>query len=453
MISSLLKRYYGDFSAGELRKYIFLGIIFALIVGLMWALMPLRDTLFCQSIIGFGQCQGRQLREGYLAFAKVFSLLMMIPSLLAYNKLLSRIRKKSILPALCGIYALMLIFFSFLISGVQPLEPSPWHISGWLWYALIESYNVFMVSAFWAFVIDISPEQSARRGFGIVMMIGQLGGIFLPPLINKLPILYALSIGGVLTVIALMLMVVMGLITLFVRTTPPALLQGYQHASLETSFEHKNDADIWQGIRMILAHRYLLGILALSFTFECVVNSMDFNFKTMVFAAYPNAILAGEYLAYYASLMSLTTFALLLVGVNNISRLFGLQSAFITVFIAMAATIITFAGYPSLPVLFVLLIMAKALNFSLNTPSIKQLYIPTNENARYKSQAWIETLGIGSAKTAASSLAFAKGSLEFSWFIILTCSWSLGLLTAWLIVALALARAHDTAIARKEFIC
>ena len=41
---------------------------------------------------------------------------------------------------------------------------------------------------------------------------------------------------------------------------------------------------------------------------------------------------------------------------------------------------------------------SKAVNYALNGPALKQLYIPTTPDVRFKAQAWIETFGSRSSK-------------------------------------------------------
>ncbi len=63
MIISLLKRWYGDFSDEEIKKYALLGIIFGVFIAAYWGLRPLKDGVF-QGIVGVD----------YTPYAKMLSL-------------------------------------------------------------------------------------------------------------------------------------------------------------------------------------------------------------------------------------------------------------------------------------------------------------------------------------------------------------------------------------------
>ena len=75
-VVSFLKYWFGDFSKEELKKYLFLGAIFSLLIGTYWTLRPMKDAFFGSLVVGLGRGGGR---DGFLAFAKVVSLFMLIP--------------------------------------------------------------------------------------------------------------------------------------------------------------------------------------------------------------------------------------------------------------------------------------------------------------------------------------------------------------------------------------
>ena len=65
--------------------------------------------------------------------------------------------------------------------------------------------------------------------------------------------------------------------------------------------------------------------------------------------------------------------------------------------------VLVFKFYTAITPLFWLMVASKAINYALNSPSMKQLYIPTTKDVRYKSQAWIESFGSRGSKAAGSA--------------------------------------------------
>ncbi len=123
------------------------------------------------------------------------------------------------------------------------------------------------------------------------------------------------------------------------------------------------------------------------------------------------------------------------------------------------------------------MVASKAANYALNSPTMKQLYIPTTKDVRYKSQAWIETFGSRGSKAAASALndqhksvlltngpkwadpAYAKANMfgpedtASFWYMALSSYLFIGVIAAWVVVALYLGRTYQRAIDDKKVVC
>ena len=105
------------------------------------------------------------------------------------------------------------------------------------------------------------------------------------------------------------------------------------------------------------------------------------------------------------------------------------------------------------------MVAGKALNYALNSPSLKQLYIPTSLTAKYKSQAWIEMFGARGAKASGSLIntllkvfQTRAGNLAagFAIYVTFTSIFSGFLLVGWFFVALFLAREYDRRISTQS---
>ena len=210
---------------------------------------------------------------------------------------------------------------------------------------------------------------------------------------------------------------------------------------------------LFEGLKLLLTHKYLLGIFSLIAFFELIVTVIEFNFKSMVFSEFIDAAAAAEYLSDYGAAVNAVAFFCLLFGINNIQRKLGLGVALAFVPVAVGVAVISFKFFPELNMLFYLMVGAKAVSYAVNGPAIKQLYIPTSKEVKYKSQAWIETFGSRGAKASASVANLSKGVLGFATYLTITVCFSLGLAAVWFFVALVLARRCNEAIAKKELVC
>jgi AAA family ATP:ADP antiporter len=117
--------------------------------------------------------------------------------------------------------------------------------------------------------------------------------------------------------------------------------------------------------------------------------------------------------------------------------------------------------YPIVQTLFWVMVCAKAVNYALNGPAMKQLYVPTSKETKYKAQAWIETFGSRSSKAAGSGWNLLKKPFQarfgaeagLALQILIGAYISFGLLAAWLLMAMYLGKRYERAVERKEVVC
>ena len=100
--------------------------------------------------------------------------------------------------------------------------------------------------------------------------------------------------------------------------------------------------------------------------------------------------------------------------------------------------------------------IGKAINYALNQPTIKQLYIPTTKDTKYKATAWIEMFGSRGAKASGSGVNAFKlfltkkyGPAGLAMFLNVSVGASLGLIGVWLLVVVYVARVYNKAIANN----
>ncbi len=448
-----LSAWFGDFTKEEVKKFVFLGVIFSLLIGIYWTLRPYKDTFFGTLVVGLGAGKSKEGNEIFLAFAKIVSLFMLVPIVALYGTLVERFQKNHFFYMLTSLYAVLMCVWMWIFHdpqlGLANTEASVWRMSGWLWYVFVESFGSLIIALFWAIVVDTTSSDSAKRGFALIVMIGQLGGIVMPHYFKVLTRDFGYSPATVVGICGALVFMAAFLFWIYAKSVPKKLLET-KH--VETKHE-KGEPGLMEGLRLVVSNRYLLGIFAVLFFFEFIATVIDFNFKALVYKSFTDVKAASEYLLVYASSVNMVAFLCLLFGINNIPRKLGLRIALSLVPVIVGIAVVAFYFSPSLNVLFVLIVGAKAINYALNGPSIKQLYIPTSEDVKYKSQAWIETFGSRASKAAASFSNLSKGVLGFSLYLSLTVAASLGLSAIWFFTALYLANTYNRAVERDEIVC
>ena len=448
LISTLFKKWFGPFTREELKKYSLLGVVFSFIIGTYWILKPLKDAIF-GSIVGTGS---------WFALAKIVSVLLLFPIVGIYGKLTERFSRNRMFFILGGIYGVLMIAWAVIFSipsiGLSNAVASPWRISGWLWYVFVESFGSLMIALFWAFTTDISDPKSSKYGFPLVVLIGQVGGILCPLLFSRIPVLLGTNNAPLVGICSVMVIGFMICFYAFTRLIPEHQQGGLEKPELEKWKKRKKQRPkFFDGLKLLLSNNYLLGIFAILFMFEIIVTFIEFNFQTLVIKTFATDVARNIYLSDWGFTVNSITFLCLFFGVNNIQRWLGIRAALALVPLALVISLVTFRFYNNVGVLFWLMVCAKAVGYAINGPTLKQLYVPTSKDVKYKSQAWIETFGARGAKAISSVINIFRDIIGVSLYLAIALYFSFGLLAFWFFVAVFLDRKYEKAVEDGELVC
>lgn len=450
---------FGNFEREEFKKFFRMGLIFALIIGVYWTLRPLKDAIFIQLVDRL-----------QLPYAKTASVLALLPLVMFYTKLLEKTSREKMLMILPTFYGISVLCFSTLIGMAQaPAEEiaarpflllTSTRALGYLWYLFVESFGSLVVALFWAFAADTTEPTSAKRGFPLVVAVGQMGGIIFPYTIGGLPHRLKLSTDTLSMIcLGLFILLIIPLVRYFLRVTPKNLLSSF-HGKNEKKEEKKQEPGFLEGLKLMLQHRYLIGIFAANFIYETIVTIFDFNFKIAAGAQYSGVALS-HYLSLYGSSVNIVSLMCLLLGISNVTRFLGVGVALAAMPVIVGTALFGFLTLDSLSFLFALMVGSKAINYALNGPALKQLYIPTTPDVRFKAQAWIETFGSRASKEAGSLFNMLLSPLQSAfgklagrhYYLLFSGCIGFPLLALWLIVAIYLGNTFRKAIDSKKVVC
>lgn len=450
---------FGDFEKEEFKKFLRMGLIFALIIGVYWTLRPLKDAVFIQLVDRL-----------HLPYAKTVSVLALLPLVMFYTKLLERTSREKMLMLLPAFYGIAVLCFAGLMAIAQAPSDEiatrafvPYlatKLLGYGWYLFVESFGSLVVALFWAFAADTTEPNSAKRGFPLVVALGQMGGIVSPYTIGGLPHRLGLHTDALSMVcLGMLILLIIPLIRYFLKITPKELLTSF-HGKNEQQVESEQEPGFLEGLKLMLKHRYLIGIFAANFIYEVIVTIFDFNFKVAAAAQYSGVALSN-YLSIYGSSVNIVSLFCLLLGISNITRYLGIGVALAAMPIIVGCALFGFLTMNSLSFLFALMVGSKAINYALNGPALKQLYIPTTPDVRFKAQAWIETFGSRASKEAGSIFNMLLTPLQNafgvisgrSYYLMLSGGLGFPLLAVWLMVAIFLGKTFKKAIESKKVVC
>jgi ATP:ADP antiporter, AAA family len=459
MLKRIAQSLWGKFeSRDEILKFVKLAAVFFFVIGVYWGMRPLKDSLFMR-VVG----------ADWLPYAKMVSLCVIIPLVIVYTKLVDVFPRHKIFYVLLTGYGIIALLFSYAFTQVVDLKTvvaSSSNILGWVWYVYVESFGSLVVALFWAFTTDITKPESAARGFPLIAMFGQIGNIFGPLMLRADRFGFSTS-GPVVAVIGFF-MIVTGLVMwYFVKTTPKSQLIGYEAAE-DIEKKHQEEPGFLDGLKLLFSHGYLLAITGIIIFYEVVVTILDFFFKSTAADHFKTTVAPeifekslSNYLSNYAVWTGIVAALCVLLGINNIQRKLGTVASLLLLPVLMAIAVLTLRLNPTLSVAMVLMVFAKAVNYALNQPTIKQLYIPTTKDTKYKAQTWIEMFGSRGSKAIGSGVNALRAPLigtmgstaGVAMFVALSSGLSFGLIGVWFFVGIYLAKKYNTAIKENKVVC
>lgn len=443
MLQSLAQLLWGKFkSKDECFKFVRLALIFAFTIGVYWLINPLKDTVFINIV-------GKQ----WLAYAKVFSICFLFPLLMLYGKLVDMFQQHRMFYVICGVYTLCSLIFAYFLMdpsiGLPNTVTSGSRWIGWLWYAFIESFGSLIVALFWSFASDTSTPDSAKRGFSVIAMGAQFGGV-LGPLFGlwvshytgPIPIIIV-GAGGMFTIGCL--------IYYFMRVTPASELVGF-HTDKQTAGYRKPAPSFFEGLQLIASEPYLLSIVAIVSLYEVVATFLELHMKIFAADVLPKGNIMQSFFFKYAIFTNGVALTSLLLGAGAIGRALGLSKTLLLLPVLMALGVGMVWVLPNLWVALGVMVVIKGLNYALNQPAKEQLYIPTTRESKYKAKAWIDSFGSRLSKSVGSSIHMLRPVLQ-SFFVVVSSGICFGLIGIWIAAALYAARLHGDAVEKDYEIC
>ena len=401
MDNRIIRALWGNLKGDELKKFALLALGFFFLIGSYWPLKTLKDSIFA-NIVG----------PQYIPYAKLLSLTLFFPLVLAYSKLIDHVSKEKMIYMLVGFYgALGLVFVAYFyhpVIGLQNTSVGAHRLIGWLFYLYVESFISLMVSLYWSFINDVTTPESAKSGYGMIIFGTQLGGFLFTLLGQRLsadPSRYAQTAPLIALICILVFFLIAATVFVLQHVVNKEHLQSYEEKhNLEKTDEAKKAPSVGflDGLKVIVTHPYVAGIFGLIFFHEFTSTIMSFQLISIAKTTYPSAGMFNKFMFDYALAVQGIACLFGLVGTSFFQRKFGIKFCIVAYPLLLGLFICGHIINPSLSSIFYVMLIAKAINYAFNQPAKEVLYIPTSRNIKFKSKAWIDMFGLRLSKGVGS---------------------------------------------------
>jgi ATP:ADP antiporter, AAA family len=396
----------GDIDTYDRKKILWLSATFFLVIAAYTLIKEFKDAMFV-AIVG---------RE-YLPWAKLFAMVILIPMIFFYSKLVDVLHRYQLLIFYGFLYGLSGLVFTYYLGhptiGLENTQASYTRIFGWLIYFFYEGYSPFVVSVFWAFASSINNPKTAQNGYAIIVSASKIGGMLTPAiawyLLEQrdscgLP-LYSdvLSHQILLGLASLIVLLVPIVIYSLINTVPSNYLHGYEAAyrvEKEKKEKGTSKTGIFGGLWMLLQYPYMLGIYSMIFFYE-VINVV-LNYQRISSAESASSTIAEFTCVLYQQVLAVHAigFIISFFGTRALMKSLGERRCLLLVPISIGLLIVLILAYNTLPVFTIAFIAIRSIHYAFSYPVRESLYIPTVKTMKFKAKSWIDAFGSKFAKSS-----------------------------------------------------
>ena len=378
----MIPRYFNWLVRGVLRakpgEERAVGLAFAYFFMLLCAyylLRPLRDAM----AISAGLENLRWLYTGTFV-----SMLVLTPF---YGALVSRVRKQLLLPITYGFFASNLLVFYLLFKTI----PDAFWVAA-SFFVWLSVFNMFVVSVFWSFMVDVFRDEEAKRLFGPIAAGGGTGAIVGPSLMQWL-----VPWIGVDAVVFLAMLLLLGTLPC-IRGLARWAESRHGHFVLPPEDpEARIGGNVLAGLLLVARSPYLLGIFFIIGIGSIAGVFMYNELLRLVADAYPDLASRTQFFARLDTAVNVLAWVFQGFVVAWLIRTIKLSGTLVSMPIValLSFAALSFAFVAAIPILMVLAagqVIRRAGEFGIAKPSREVLFTIVDTETKYKAKNFIETV-------------------------------------------------------------
>ena len=414
-----------DVKPRELRALFLSFLYYFLILSSYYVIRPIRDD--------FGAAGGLE----NLPWMFTGTLVVMLLANTLFSALVARYTRRRFIPvAYRFLIANLLIFFALLFFVSK--QNQIW--IGRAFFVWTSVFNLFVVSVFWAFMVDVFNSDQGKRLFGFISVGGTLGAIVGAAITASL----VRKIGSInlLLVSALLLEFSAQCVRLF-----PKVLEN-RDADGRSKDETAIGGGIWAGIVHNFKSPYLLGISGYMLLYSITSTLLYFQQIAIAASAFTDR---PARTAFFAKIDLAVNILAIIAQAFITGRLLKWLGVGITLAILPALSVIGFMGMgiaPALTLLVVFLTVRRAGNYAFARPARETLFTVITREDKYKAKNFIDTVvyRVGDQIGAWTTPALKSLGLTMAGVSLVAAP----LAAVWLVVSLLLGRSQSAMAAAQN---
>lgn len=379
-----------DVNDGEIRALLWSFAYFFCLLCSYYILRPVRDEM---GIVG----GVRQLH--WLFTATFVAMLVAVP---IFGAVVAKVPKRRFVPLVYRFFIVCILIF----YGVFTLAEGGGFeiVIARVFFVWVSLFNLFIVSVFWSFMVDLFRNDQGKRLFGFVAAGGSAGALLGPMITAGL----AIPIGPVnlLLISALVLELAVQCIKRLLREVPAENDQPVADVKEPASAEKPIGGGLLAGVTQVARSPYLLGICLYLFLYTTTSTFLYFQQAHIIADAFDSSAERTRVFAVIDLSVGVLTIVTQCFLTGRMIRWLGVG---VTLAFVPLVTMVGFGVLAAAPVVAVLIAfqaLRRAANFAVSRPSREILFTVISPEQKYKSKNFIDT-AVYRGGDAVSGWAFA----------------------------------------------
>ena len=351
---------------GETVPVVAAFFLFFFILGGYFAVRPVRETI--------ATLMGRKAVADLWLFTWLFSFAI-VP---LFGYVVARVRRSVFLPCMYGFVAVILAFIGMAMNGKDiNLD------LGKFFYVFISVLNLFLVSVFWSFLLEIFSGTQTKRLFGFIAAGGTVGALAGPALVDLL--IDIIGNSGVLF---------LGASMFAIAIVPQQLLVRFWRGSSEAraANERPIGGNPFAGFAQVLRSPYLLGIALFVVLLSTVSTILYFEQLRVVEEAFSSTTERTRVFARLDWIVQSLAVISQIFLTGQIAKRFGVGTLLMVVPVIMVFGFVGLAASGTFTILAIVIVARRSLEYAFARPGREMLWSPLDSETKYKAKSTIDVL-------------------------------------------------------------
>jgi ATP:ADP antiporter, AAA family len=297
--------------------------------------------------------------------------------------LVKRLPRVRFISAAYRFFAANLLVFVALFA-LATTEQNVW--LGRVFFVWLSIFNLFVVSVFWALMVDVFNSEQGKRLFGFLAAGATLGAIAGSTLTATL----AREVGTVTLFFASI--VLLEVAVLAVRRLSRLAEKLERRPSGEAGEEAPIGGGVLAGIAHTVRSPYLLNVCLFIVLFTVTSTFLYFQQATIARDYFPDRVSRTAFFARVDLLVNVLTLSVQLFLTARILKTFGVALTLAVLPLFSVLGFAALAAAPAIAAVVVFQVLRRAANFALARPTRELLYTVLAREDKYKAKTFIDTV-------------------------------------------------------------